>query len=167
MHAQRLNWLPGSARCSPAIMLSIASQSSGPISSSTTSAIATVTERRRFLTSLRSFRTPRELSTTRRVRCATTRSRFASRPVKAESNSEVGPATWPSRDSSCASPACVEAFNPSPDGRGYLAAHLISMREILPENQCAKINSAICRLTLRLPTLLPTIVSLSIVSLPI
>jgi len=45
MTANKLNWLPGSARCSPAIRLSIASQRSGPISSSNTSVTASATAR--------------------------------------------------------------------------------------------------------------------------
>lgn len=115
MQAKRLSWLPGSARCSPAIRLSIASHRSGPISSSNTTVTASATARARLLLSFCSFKTPREPSTTRRVLCATARSRFASRPLSAESNSEVFASSL--RKSSCTCSTCVEALNLAPWNR--------------------------------------------------
>ena len=49
MHAQMLNWLPGSPRCSPAIKLSVASQTSGAMSSRNSTAMPKATALARLL----------------------------------------------------------------------------------------------------------------------
>jgi len=136
--AHKLQRFPGSPKCSPAIRLSVASQSSGPTSNSSKMINASATDRARLFSSFCSLITPSELSTTRRVRCATIRSRSASLPASALTNS---PASLPELEPfPRALSACETALNPTPNSRNLNDTPVPERARALPVHPKTRTN---------------------------